>query len=282
MNFIAIGILSAIVISFLSGIRIVRPTERAVIETLGKYARYGKPGFNWIIPIFQKMIQINITEQMSAIERQVMITEDKLNCNVDLVVFFKVKPDEQNIKNALYNVDDVEEQLETLAQTTARNVIGGMPFKDVNSERNTLNSKLANIMKIETKSWGVEIIRVELKEIIPPQKVQEVMNQVIIAENEKRAAIDFATAKETEADGLKRSKIKEAEGIKEYSIRVAEGKAKAFELIDKSFKGNAILNKKLEVTEASLKDNSKLIITKDGINPNLILGELFDKKNKYR
>lgn len=259
------------------GINIVRPTERAVVETLGKYSRFAKYGYNWIFPIFQHMIKINITEQMSEIDQQIMITEDKLNCRVDLVVFFKVKTDEENVKKALYNVNDVEKQLEMLAQTTARNVIGGMPFKDVNAERNKLNLTLATIMGKETFSWGVDIIRVELKEIIPPQGVQDVMNQVIVAENEKRAAIDFATAKETQADGIKRAKIKEAEGQKQYSILIAEGQARAFDLVNKSFKGNAQTLKKWDVTQASLEKNSKIILTEKGISPQLIIGKLETK-----
>jgi len=267
-------ILGLLVVIGLSGIRIVRPTERAVIETLGKYSRYGRSGFNWIIPIFQRMIQINITEQMSDIEPQEIITKDSLNANVDLVVFYKVNADEVSVKNALYNVNDVEGQIKTLARTTARNVIGKMVFTEVNSERNELNTKLADIMGKETKSWGVQIVRVELKEITPPTVVQETMNRIIQAENEKDAAINFATAKETEADGIKRAKIKEAEGAKQFSILVAEGQAKAFDLINKSFIGGAKELKRLEVTQASLEKNSKIILTEKGISPQLIIGKL--------
>lgn len=268
-------IIVAIILLFLiSGIRIIRPTERAVVETLGKYSTFGNSGFNFIIPIFQRMIKINVTEQMSNIEPQEIITKDNLNASCDLVVFYRVNSDEQSIKNALYNVNNVEGQIETLSRTTARNVIGGMAFTEVNSKRKELNVKLATIMAEETKSWGIRIVRVELKEITPPKQVQDTMNRVIQAENEKDAAINFATAKETEADGIKRAKIKEAEGSKQAQILEAEGKAKAFQLINKSFEGNAILLKKLDVTESSLKNNSKIILTEKGITPQLIIGKL--------
>jgi regulator of protease activity HflC (stomatin/prohibitin superfamily) len=266
--YIIIGVLA---LFGLLGIRIVRPTERAVVETLGKYSRFGKSGFNWIIPIFQRMIQINVTEQMSDIEPQEIITKDNLNATSDLVVFYRVNNDEESIKKALYNVNDVEEQLKTLARTTARNVIGDMVFRDVNSKRNDLNRKLATTMDIETKTWGVKIVRVELKEITPPKDVQDTMNKVIKAENEKEAALDFATAVETKADGEKRAKIKEAEGSKQASILKAEGEAKAFDLINKSFTGNAQVLKRLEVTQASLQDNAKIVLTEKGITPNLIM-----------
>lgn len=269
----------------LSGIRIVRPTERAVIETLGKYSRFGRKGFNWIIPIIQRMIQVNVTEQMSDIEPQEIITKDNLNANADLVVFFKVSDDEDSIKAALYNVNNVEEQLKTLARTTARNVIGDMVFRDVNSKRNDLNKKLATIMDKETDSWGIKIVRVELKEITPPRDVQDTMNKVIKAENEKEAAIDFATATETEADGIKRAKIKEAEGVAKGKTIVADAEAYRLKTVNeaanKYFKGNAQKLRQMDVTQASLENNAKIILTEKGINPQLLIGNLpMENKSK--
>jgi regulator of protease activity HflC (stomatin/prohibitin superfamily) len=149
-----------------------------------------------------------------------------------------------------------------------------MEFKDVNSKRKDLNSKLARILSEETNNWGVEIVRVELKDITPPRNVQDIMNSVINAENAKRAAIDMATARETEADGLRRAKIKEAEGEKQACILKAEGQAKAFDLINKSFTGNAQILRQLEVTENSLRDNTKIILSEKGITPQLLIGNL--------
>ena len=94
INYWLYGGIGAIIIIALAGIRIVRPTERAVKETLGKYAGFGKSGFNWIIPIFQRMIQVNVTERMTDIEPQEIITKDNLNASVDLVVFYEPVPSE--------------------------------------------------------------------------------------------------------------------------------------------------------------------------------------------
>jgi regulator of protease activity HflC (stomatin/prohibitin superfamily) len=268
-------IISGVVALFmLTGIRIVRPIEKGVVETLGKYTRLAEPGFNYIVPIIQRMVIVNTTERMTEIDSQEMITEDKLNATVDLVVYYKVGKDENSIKNSLYEVNNFRDQIVILAQTTARNVIGGMLFKDVNSERNKLNNNLAEIMRKETKGWGVQIIRVELKEIIPPQNVQNTMNSVLMAENAKRAAIDTATATETQADGVKRAKIKEAEGSRQAMILEAQGKSEAFDLVNKAFKGNAKDLKQLEVLQASLQNNSKIIITEKGISPQLIIGNI--------
>lgn len=278
MGLVFWSIIGALVLIGLSGIRIVRPTQRAIVETLGKFSRVQDSGFGYVIPLFQVMRKVNVTERMTDIEPQDIITKDNLNAKVDLVVFYRIKSNEEDIKRAFYNVDIIGDQIVTLAQTTARNVIGDMPFRDVNSKRNELNKKLKETIDKQTDDWGVQIVRVELKEISPPKDVQETMNKVIKAENEKDAARDFATARETEADGIKRAKIKEAEGQKQYSILIAEGQAKAFDLINRSFKGNAKDLKKLEITQSSLENNSKIVLTEKGISPNIILGEIPIKK----
>jgi len=273
--YVVVGVIGSFL---LSGIRIIRPTHRGVIETLGKYRGYREAGFTWIIPMIQRFVNLNITEKLADVEPLDMITKDNLNARVDLQVYYKIKPTEENIKKALYNVNDVSEQIVALAQTSARNIIGYMMFKDVNSKRDSLNQDLYKILDKETKDWGIQIVRVELKEITPPKDVQETMNRVIKAENLKDAAKDEAEAKETTADGDRRASIKIAEGKKQASILEAEGKAKAFNLINNSFKGNAQLDKKLDVTRDSLKDNSKIILTEKGINPQLLIGELPIKK----
>lgn len=268
-------VFALVLVFLLYGIRIVRPTERAAIETLGRFSRMAGSGFNWIIPVIQRLIAVNITETLMDVRPSDMITKDNLNAKVDLVVYFKVKSDEESVKRALYSVNDYRRQIVSLAHTTGRNVIGSMAFKDVNSERNKLNARLAAIMKTETANWGVEIVRVEMMEINPPKDVQDTMNSVIKAENEKIAAKDFATARETEADGERRAAIKKAEGIKAGKVIVAEGQAKSIELVNnaanKYFRGNAKALKQLEVTQASLEKNSKVVLTEKGINPSIIM-----------
>ena len=157
------------------GIRIIRPTHRGAVEFLGKYKRYCLPGFNWIIPIIETMHYVDITENMVDVPPQDIITEANLNAKVDLIVYYKVRDDEKNVTASLYNVHQFKSQIVSLAQTTARNVIGGMKFADVNSQRNTLNARLSEILDKESDSWGVAIVRVELKEITPPKDVQETM-----------------------------------------------------------------------------------------------------------
>jgi len=262
MYFVYIGI--PVLLLFFMGIRIVRPTHRGLIERFGKYNRFADSGFHWIIPFIEKMYQVNTTEQMVDAEPQEIITNDNLNARVDAQVYFKVRADEENVKASQYNVNRYQWQIVNLARTTLRNIIGTLTLKSANSERGKINSELHRTLCEETKSWGIDIVRTELKEIDPPKDVQETMNKVVKAENEKIAAIDYATAAETAADGVKRSKIKEAEGVKQAKILHAEGEAEAIKLVneaaDKYFTGNAQLLRKLETLENSLQNNAKIVV----------------------
>ena len=262
MNYLYL--IAPVVFLFLIGIRIVRPTQRGLIERLGKYYKFANPGFHWIIPVIDRLFIVNVTEQMVDAEPQEIITNDNLNASVDAQVYFRVKSDEDSVKGSIYNVNNYRYQIVNLARTTLRNIIGTLTLKSANSERGKINSELYRTLHNETQSWGIEIVRTELKQIDPPRDVQETMNKVVKAENEKIAAIDSATAAETVADGVKRAKIKEAEGIKQSKILNAEGEAEAIRLVNeaanKYFIGNAQLLRKLEALENSLQKNSKIVI----------------------
>src|SRR5665647_492482 len=253
-----------VLLIFFAGIRIVRPTQRGLIERLGKYHNFANPGFHWIIPVIDKMYIVNVTEQMVDAEPQEIITNDNLNASVDAQVYFRVKSDEESVKGSIYNVANFKWQIVNLARTTLRNIIGTMTLKSANSERGKINAELYNTLHTETKGWGIEIVRTELKQIDPPKDVQETMNKVVKAENEKIAAIDMASAAETVADGVKRAKIKEAEGAKQAKILQAEGEAEFIRLVNESaekyFIGNAQILRKLQALETSLQSNTKIVV----------------------
>jgi regulator of protease activity HflC (stomatin/prohibitin superfamily) len=253
-----------LILIFFWGIRIVRPTHRALIERLGKYYKYANPGFHWIIPVIDKMYKVNVTEQMVDAEPQEIITNDNLNASVDAQVYFKVRPEEESVKGSQYNVNNFRYQIVNLARTTLRNIIGTMTLKSANSERGKINAELYNTLHTETKGWGIDIVRTELKQIDPPKDVQETMNKVVKAENEKIAAVDMASATETVADGVKRAKIKEAEGAKQAKILQAEGEAEFIRLVneaaEKYFIGNAQILRKLQAMETALQTNTKIVV----------------------
>lgn len=276
-GWIALGIVVLVLaIVYISlSLKTIRPTDRGLIERFGRYNRFGNPGLVWIIPFVERLIKINITEMMVDAGGQEIITKDSLNAQVDAQVYFKVKSDEENVKASAYNVYNYKVQIVALARTTLRNIIGTMNLMEANSERGKINRSLYDQLTVETKSWGLEIVRTELKEISPPKGVQEAMNNVVVANNQKIAAVDFATATETKADGEKRAKIKQAEGEKQTlileaegqrqsKILVAEGEAQAIKLVNEAanayFVGNAQLLKQLQTVTESLQANSKIVI----------------------
>ena len=282
---VVIFIISVVLLAF--SIRTVRPTTRGLIERFGKYNRFANPGIVFLIPFIEHLIQINITETMMNAGLQEIITSDSLNAQVDAQVYFKVRSDEESVRASEYNVFDYEVQIVALARTTLRNIIGTMTLKEANSERGKINNSLYTNLASETKNWGLEIVRTELKEINPPPDVQETMNKVVKASNEKIAAIDFATARETQADGERRAAIKvaegqkqsailQAEGLKQAKITVAEGEAQAIKLVneaaDQYFKGNAQLLRKLQAVEQALTSNTKIVVPTDSSLVNVIGG----------
>jgi regulator of protease activity HflC (stomatin/prohibitin superfamily) len=269
-------ILAVILLLFLGlGLKVVRPTHRGLVERFGKYNRFAQPGLNVIIPFIDQLRQVDITERMMDAGSQEIITADKLNASVDAQVYFKVRSTEEGVKASQYNVQEFQRQIVSLARTTLRNIIGTLTLTSANSERNVINGNLYATLEKETGSWGIDIVRTELKEINPPADVQTTMNSVVMAENKKQAAVDFATAAETEADGKRRAVIKAAEGARQAAILdaegnklsrilVAEGEAAAIKLVNEAaetyFKGNAQVLRRLQAVEASLSSNTKIVL----------------------
>jgi regulator of protease activity HflC (stomatin/prohibitin superfamily) len=260
--YIVIGVVLFIL---LISLRTVRPTERGLVERFGKYNRFANPGLLFLLPFgIERLVRVNITEMMVSSEKREIITADSLNASVDSNVYFKVKTEEENVKKSVYGVYNYREQIVALAKTTLRNIIGTMTLKEANSDRNKINRELYEQLAKETANWGIEIVRTELKEIEPPTAVQEVMNSVVVASNQKVAAQDFATATETKADGERRAAIKVAEGARQANILRAEGEAQAIKLVNEAanqyFVGNAQLLRKLEAVEKSLSSNAKIVL----------------------
>lgn len=287
-----------LLILFSFGIRIIRPIEKGLIERLGKYKKTAEQGFHWIIPVIDKMIRVNVTENMVDVQPQKIITRDDLNATVDAVVYFRVV----DPKKAIYNAENYKIQITSLARTTLRDIIGKMTLTEANSKRDVLNQQLETELDKQTDAWGIDVIRVELQRIEPPDDVQQAMNNVVIAERDKKAAIDFATATETRADGERRAVIKRAEGGKQSLILEAEGQANAIRKVAEAeaekiqkintaireyFKDEAQIYKKLETVENALKNGSKFVIDPNTEITNVITEKMagiipFEKPKKQK
>lgn len=262
-------------ITAISSVEIIDEEHRGLREKWEAYQGYLEPGLHFKIPVLHTIRQVKVAEQSVNINPSDMITQDNLNAEVDLVVYFQVRKSENDVKAAQYEADDYERQIVSLARTTARNVIGEMSFEEVNSKRSKLNNKLQQELDQETDKWGIDVVRVEMEEITPPEDVQDQMNEVLKAENEKEAAADRADARKIEASGEKEAAIQEAMGKKKAQVLEAQGKAESIETVadaeakeikvrnlalQKYFDGAAKTFKELQTVENSLKDGSKYVI----------------------
>jgi regulator of protease activity HflC (stomatin/prohibitin superfamily) len=211
-----------IVIAFLvfviamMGIRIVRPWERGLIERLGKYQRTASSGLTLIMPLVERMLKVDMREQVVDVPPQQVITKDNVAVEVDAVVYYEVT---DPIK-VTYNVADFYLAATKLAQTNLRNLIGDLALDESLTSRELINNKLRQILDDATDKWGTKVTRVELQRIEPPKDVTNAMHRQMKAERERRAMI-------LEAEGQKKSAILNAEGVKQSAILEAEGRAEA-------------------------------------------------------
>jgi regulator of protease activity HflC (stomatin/prohibitin superfamily) len=288
IEILAIAIpLLIIVYAVLSSLRIVRPTQKGLVERFGKYHRFVQGGITFLVPFMDRIIRVNITERMTPVQRQDVITRDKVFMGVDAVVFYKVKPDEPSVKASQYSVNEYTAQIDTLARTVLRDIIGGMDMATANTSRPTINDKLKFALDEQTECWGIEIVRAEIKDLEPPRELLISMESVLKADNERQAAEKTAIAQATlasgqknaaiqVAEGQKQAAILQAEGQKTATIEIAEGDAQATKLRNEAlttyFKDSAIVFKQLDTIATSLQNNTKIIVP-EGKAISLILNE---------
>lgn len=200
--------------------RIVRPWEKGLIEHLGKYKRTAESGLTLVIPLVQRMIKVDMREQVVDVPPQAVITQDNVVVDVDAVVYYQV----YDPVKVTYNVADFYSAATKLAQTNLRNLIGDLALDETLTSRELINTKLQAILDEATDQWGVKVTRVELQRIDPPTDVTEAMHRQMKAERERRARI-------LEAEGLKQAAILEAEGVKQSVVFKAEGEADAMKQV---------------------------------------------------
>lgn len=225
-------ILLAVIAFFLfvyvaSGVRIVRPYQRGVIEQLGKYKATVDPGLQLIIPFIQTVRLVDMREQVIDVPPQEVITKDNVVVSVDAVVYYE-PTDPQRL---IYNVGNFILAVTKLAQTNLRNLVGDMQLDEALTSRDSINVNLRQILDEATDKWGVRVVRVEIQRIDPPPDVMASMHEQMKAERTRRAVVTEAegrrTAAVTTADGERQAAILAAEGNKQQQILQAEGEAEA-------------------------------------------------------
>ncbi len=217
-------VLFAVVVS---GVKIIRPFERGLVERLGRYRATVEPGLRLILPFVDRMVRVDMRERVVDIPPQEVITSDNVVVSVDAVVYYEAT-DPQRL---VYNVVDFYLAVTKLAQTNLRNVIGDMQLDDALTSRDTINLKLRDILDDATDKWGTRVVRVEIQRIDPPADVMHAMHEQMKAERTRRAVVTQAAGEReaaiARAEGEKQSAILSAEGLKQSAILSAEGDAAA-------------------------------------------------------
>lgn len=214
-----------------SGVRIVRPYQRGLVEQLGKFKETVDPGLRVIIPIIQTIRLVDMREQVVDVPPQEVITSDNVSVTVDAVVYYE-PTDPQRLT---YNVANFLLAVTKLAQTNLRNVIGDMSLDEALTSRDKVNINLRQILDDATDKWGVRVVRVEIQRIDPPPDVMSAMHEQMRAERTRRAVVTTAegerTAAITRAEGEKQAAILTAEGLKERQVLEAQGQADAIRAV---------------------------------------------------
>ncbi len=271
----------------------LKPYERGIQEFLGQYSSFVLPGLGFQIPMASITRVRDIREHTMDIPPQPVITQDNVEIRVDGVMWVRPKADEESIKRTFYNIDNWKRAVIQLAMTNLRQEFGDLTLDESLVAREKIATNLRAALNSTANDWGLIISKVEIMLIDPPEDIKKAMHKQKTAEQERRAMRLLATgefeASEQQklatiqrAEGDREAAIRKAEGEREAAIRIAEGQAEAIRLVNEAaqqyFTGNAQLLRQYEMTENSLKDNAKVVVTEKGINPTLILGEIPIKK----
>jgi len=194
-------------------LRIIRPFEKGIVETLGKYtAPPREPGLVLVVPFFQRMELVDTRERVIEVPPQEVITKDNAAVTVDAVIYFRVT----DPVRVIYNINNFSYAAVKLAQTNLRNIVGELELDQTLTSREKINTQLRRVLDEATDEWGVKVVRVEIQKIEPPTDITNAMSRQMKAEREKRAAI-------LESEGIKQSVILKAEGERESLVLRAEG-----------------------------------------------------------
>ena len=245
MNFgmiILYVLIALVVIYILRGIKIVSQSETMIVERLGKYNRTLNAGINVILPIIEqaketivrrqngalsRTSRIDMREQVYDFDKQSVITKDNVMTEINALLYFQIV----DPMKAVYEIQNLPVAIEKLTQTTLRNVVGEMELDETLTSRDTINSKLRNVLDDATNQWGVKVNRVELQDITPPESIRRTMELQMQAERNRRAEILKAEGEKQaqilNSEGEKQAEINAAEADKQANILKAEGEARA-------------------------------------------------------
>ena len=248
-----------ILLILISSIKIVRQTDKYVIERLGGYLTTWGVGLHMLIPFFDRITQrVTMKEQVKDFDPQPVITKDNVTMQIDTVVFFQVT----DPKLYSYGVINPISAIENLSATTLRNIIGDLDLDETLTSRDIINAKMRSILDEATDAWGIKVNRVEVKNILPPKDIRDAMERQMRAERERREKILLAEGQKRSAilvaEGDKESVILNAEAQKQSAIRHAEGEAQAILEVKKAETEGIKLIREAEAAGLEMLKNAKV------------------------
>ena len=254
-----VAVLVILFIILLSSIKVVNTGYLYVVERLGQFHRILEPGWHFVIPgVDFVRKKVSTKQQILDVPPQSVITKDNVKISVDNVIFYKML----NAKDAVYNIEDYKSGIVYSATTNIRNILGNMTLDEVLAGRDSINQQLLGIIDEVTDAYGIKVLSVEIKNIIPPAEIQQAMEKQMKAERDKRAMIlqaeGLRQSQIEKAEGEKQSKILAAEAEKEANIRRAEG-LKESQLLEAEGKAKAIEQIAIAEAEAIMKVNQAII-----------------------
>ena len=256
----------------------LRPFERGIQETLGRYTRLVTPGLGFQFPIVHVIRVRDIREHTMDIHPQSVITKDNVEIQVDGIMWVRPAIEEEAIKRTFYNIDDWKRAIIQLAMTNLRQEFGDLTLDESLVARETIATNLQRVLNASATEWGLTVSKVEIRLIDPPEDIKKAMHKQKTAEQERRSMRLLSTGEFEASEQKKLATIQLAEGEREAVIQVAQGKAEAIRLVNEAahqyFIGNAQTLKQIEMIEISLRENAKFVITEHGISPTLLLGNL--------
>ena len=247
-----------ILIILISSIRIVKQTNKYVIERFGAYIKTWSVGIHFLIPFVDRVAKVvSMKEQIQDFPPQPVITKDNVTIQIDTIVFFSVT----DPKLYTYGVEDPINGIESLTATTLRNIIGELDLDETLTSRDTINSKMRGVLDNATDPWGIKVVRVEVKNILPPKDIRDAMERQMRAERERREKILLAEGNKQSAilnaEGNKQAQILEAEAKKEAAIKEAEGQAESIKKVKEAQAEGEILVRKAEARGIEMLNNAK-------------------------
>ena len=254
MLYVIIALIIVVLLLIVTNIRIVPQSQAFILERLGGYQSTWQVGLHVKFPLIDRIAnKVSLKERVLDFKPQPVITKDNVTMMIDTVIYFQIT----DPKLYTYGVESPISAIENLSATSLRNIIVELDLDGTLTSRDVINTRMRSILDEATDPWGIKVNRVEVKNIIPPESIQEAMEKQMRAERERRESILIAEGQKQSAilvaEGKKASVILEAEGQKESAIRKAEGEAEAILALQKATAEGLAMLKAVGMDESVLK-----------------------------